>query len=380
MNLKKSLVTIFFFFLAVVIISAGSVSKGAAEKCTPNSSPSGSNTMTWSCSKPNGCTSSGLMTTSESSATRQATCDLFGKIFPGFAGKNITGGGGAGKFAWTYWGSVSQEYSDETDVTTVILKVKENKNWGRTTCFKDNNESYCVPNKRGTWDFNGSGGGQAPTIDLLVNGSLFGAGGAITVPVGENAVLKWTSHNSTSCSATQGAGSTPAPGATSWNGGVDLNNSSNSKYVYTINDDIVFGIRCCDISVSPQCVSDEVTVLAGTGTEPTDPNLPSCDFGAEPSEINKGEKSTLSWVCRNANKCALKNQSGFSVVNFPPASTSTDSHDVSPRPSKTKTYTYTLNCSNSFGSRSYEAPLDVIVSGGGGQFPGPIQHEAPPGN
>ncbi len=390
--MKKPILIILSMFFIILVFGFRSQTRGAAEKCVPNANPSGPNTIASSCKK--GCNKSPSQSiqTGESSATHQATCDLFEKVFPRIASRATWNKLYAD--GWKYSTYAEDEgYTYGSDKYLKWWNFNENKKYGAgyTVCEPDCT-LYVVA--KGKWEFNPpEGWGDPVTVDLLVNGKLGGDGGVIKIPAGETASLTWSSDRAVSCVAsTPGAGEpAPAGGSPEWKGDVPLNNSDDSKYVYKIEEnapvdsrDNEFGvgqggakfkIKCCNNDSPKECYNDEVRVEIGT-EEVVNPNLPSCDFRANPSSIPKGEKSTLSWTCENAVDCTLENQFNSIVVGFPPASTSTDSYDVSPSADRT----YTLKCSNSEGSRNYSATVDVTGDGDGGQFPNPHRIEINPSN
>jgi hypothetical protein len=196
----------------------GGSNRPAKVFCDPNPSPSGPDTVSWTCEKiplvsgwrkknPR-CSNegrltgpkrrfvvSGTMKTSEASSSDQMICDLFGQIFPSFSSTTVFkklpkikwndnfGEMGRststqlmrfcddpadtstcyeeekivkiGKPGWGASDGFSGEYSDETDVYTWKYQVLKNNYWYLLFNFTDNNENLYSVYGSGIWTYSG---------------------------------------------------------------------------------------------------------------------------------------------------------------------------------------------------------------------------------
>ncbi|RJR13118.1 hypothetical protein C4585_02560 [Candidatus Parcubacteria bacterium] len=140
-----------------------------------------------------------------------------------------------------------------------------------------------------------------PSCDISANPSKINKGSTST--------LSWSSSNATSASINQGVGSVGV------NGSKSVKPNSSTTYTMTVTGP--GGTTNC-----------QTTVTVNTVT----PDVPSCDISANPSKINKGGTSTLSWTSENATSATI-NQ-GIGSVN------KNGSKNVSPN--ETKTYKMTV--------------------------------------
>ena len=152
---------------------------------------------------------------------------------------------------------------------------------------------------------------QMPTVDLNANPT--------TIQQGGSSVLSWTSTNATSCTGTSGwAGSKPTSG---------------SETVFPQFNQQIYTIIC--FNSAGQQVSDSVTINVSQG------QLPTVSLSANPSRIQQGGSTVLSWTSTNATSCTASNGwfgtkpvSGSETV-FPSVNTS-----------------YSIICTNSVGQAS----------------------------
>lgn len=166
------------------------------------------------------------------------------------------------------------------------------------------------------------------TADIKANGQ----DGTVTVSYNSSALITWTSTNASYC--------TVSP--TGWTGTQGSNNSQN------ITGTITYNLTCT--GYNGQTATDYVTVQpTGSGNL-----LPTVVLNANPTVINLGQSSVLSWYSTNATYCyasggpwsGSKSLSGSETVN--PSITST----------------YTITCSNNYGSASDTETVYVNQTGG----------------
>jgi hypothetical protein len=158
--------------------------------------------------------------------------------------------------------------------------------------------------------------GNSPTADIKANGQ----DGVVTVAYNSAAQITWNSQFTSSC--------TVSP--TGWTG-ISGNQSSQN-----ITGTITFNLNCT--GTNGQNVSDSVTVQ----TSNTNYNLPTVVLNANPTVINQGQTSLLSWYSTNATYCyaSAGPWSGNKALQ--------NSETVSP----SNTSTYTITCTNNYGSAS----------------------------
>ncbi len=154
---------------------------------------------------------------------------------------------------------------------------------------------------------------SAPTVNLTANPTSINFGGAST--------LSWNSTNATSCSAY-------------WTGSTATNGSG----VVTPGSTTTYSITC---SNNVGSASDTATVTVASVQ-----NLPTVNLTANPTSINFGGASTLSWNSTNATSCSA----------YWTGSTATNGSGVVTPGSTT---TYSITCSNNVGSASDTATVTV---------------------
>src|SRR3989344_2638844 len=147
-----------------------------------------------------------------------------------------------------------------------------------------------------------------------------------TIPLGATSTLSWTSNNATGCSA-------PWTSATTTSGNQIVNPATTTEYMIT----------CVN---SSQSATSSATV---TVTQP----IPSVTLTADPSSINPGGSSTLSWTGSNVSSC---------TAAWTSATSTTGSQVVTP----SSTTNYEIICSGSFGNATGTATVTVATGGGGG--------------
>lgn len=178
-----------------------------------------------------------------------------------------------------------------------------------------------------------------PVVTLIASPS--------NINLGQSSSLTWTSTNATSCTA---SGSWQGTKTTS---GVEAV-SPQGNATYTI-----------DCTGNGGTTSQSVTVNV-TSTGP----LPTLTISANPSSVQRGSSSTLTWSSTNATSCtATGDWSGSKAIS--------GNASVSPSSSAT----YTLICTNTKGSASASANITVTTpaltppadgGGGGGEGSSPV--------
>ena len=156
-----------------------------------------------------------------------------------------------------------------------------------------------------------------PTVTLTANPS--------SIQSGQNSILNWYSTNATSCSD-------------SWTGS---NSTSGSQAVYPTST-TTYSITCYGASGSTPA-SSSATVYVNQAQQPT------VTLTANPSSIQAGQNSTLSWTSQYANSCSA----------YWTSSTATSGTGVVV---PTSTTTYNITCSGASGTTPATASVMVYVN------------------
>jgi len=169
---------------------------------------------------------------------------------------------------------------------------------------------------------------QLPTVNLSANPS--------NVPYGGASTLSWTSGNATSCNATGGVNG--------WSGPKPL---SGNFYTGSLTYDTTFSITCSNSSGS---ASDSVTVYVDDQViEYPDPTV---NLTANPSNIQYGGSSTISWNSSNANSCYASG----GVTGWPGSKPTSGTFYAN---NLTNTVTFNITCTGNGGSASDSATVYV---------------------
>jgi PKD repeat protein len=176
----------------------------------------------------------------------------------------------------------------------------------------------------------GAGGSASQSVTLTVNPppvpTLTFAADPTTITLGSSSVLTWSSTNATSCTASDAWTGTRVTSGTQ-----TVSPLSTSTYTLT----------CSGPGGS---VNKSATVTANVP-----PPVPTVTISANPTTINAGSSSLLTWSSTNATSCTASDAwSG-------PFATS-GSQTVSP----TTTSTYTLTCNGAGGASSQSATVTVV--------------------
>jgi len=173
---------------------------------------------------------------------------------------------------------------------------------------------------------------QQPTASLQANKTQ--------VTQGENVMLSWTSTNTTSCYATNGAG-------------FSTNNAtSGSDYSSALYTTTTFSIRCDGAGGT---ATDSVTVYVNA----TPAQQPTASLQASKTQVNQGESVTLSWSSTNATSCQATSGPGFSTNSATSGSDQSDSLSSST--------TFSIRCDGAGGSAN--ATVSVYVGTPQGNAP-----------
>ena len=159
----------------------------------------------------------------------------------------------------------------------------------------------------------------------------------IVVPSGTQTMLTWNSTNTSNCRANGGP----------WTGPKALNGS---EFTQPLSQTTSFTITC-ENSAGTE-VSATVTVSVTTQNNP-----PTVNISANPSNVNSGGTSTLTWNSTNATNCFASggNWSGTKALNA--------SEAVS---NLTQTTTYSITCTNASGQSATDSTTVTVNGGGGG--------------
>ena len=149
-----------------------------------------------------------------------------------------------------------------------------------------------------------------------------------SIEKGQSSTLTWSSAGAVSCNAS-GAWS----GSKSLNGNQSVSPDADSTYKLTCYSAVGFGYDC------------SATIDVNTTTP-----APSCSISANPSSIEKGQSSTLTWSSTNATSCTASNA-------WSGTKSTSGSQSVSP----TADSTYALACSGAGGSVRCATAIDVTV-------------------
>lgn len=167
---------------------------------------------------------------------------------------------------------------------------------------------------------------QNPTVTISANPTSISFNGSTTIT--------WNSTNATSCNAT-------GPG--SWSGS---KGNSGSLTVSGLTSTSTFTITCQGAS-GTQPATDSVTVTVGTQTQ-----NPTVTISANPSQVNPGGSSTITWTSSNATSCnATGGQNSWTGQKNTSGSFNTGA--------LTNTTTFTITCSNSTGQASDSTTVNV---------------------
>ncbi len=161
-----------------------------------------------------------------------------------------------------------------------------------------------------------------PTVTLNANPS--------TINPGATSTLTWASNNTTSCSAAWTS-------ATSTSGNMIVAPATTTAYAIT-------------------CTGSNGSATATTTITVTTPNVnptPSVTLTANPSTIDKGQSSTLSWSSANVTSCSAA---------WTSATSTSGSQAVSP----SATTDYSISCTGNYGTVSATTTVTVNTGGGGG--------------
>lgn len=172
-----------------------------------------------------------------------------------------------------------------------------------------------------------------PTVTLNANPS--------TINPGATSTLTWTSNNTTSCAAAW-------TNATSTSGSMIVSPATTTDYAIT-----------CTGSNGSATATTTITVTTPNGN-PT----PSVTLNANPSSIDKGQSSTLTWSSANVTSCSAA---------WTSATSTSGSQAVSP----TATTDYSISCTGNYGTVSATTTVKVNSDnggGGGGGTPGGHRH------
>jgi len=159
---------------------------------------------------------------------------------------------------------------------------------------------------------------EEPSVSITAN--------PMTIPVGSSTTLAWNSDNADSCTASNG-----------WSGTKALDGAQQVAPAVTTT----YTITCEGDGGS---ANDSVTVTV-TQSEPEDPTL---DLTANPTTIDEGSSSLLSWTTTNATSC--EKSGGWSG-----ATTTSGTLSVSP----TATTTFAMECTGPGGSISDSVTVNV---------------------
>ena len=160
----------------------------------------------------------------------------------------------------------------------------------------------------------GSYAPPSPTCDLNINPTSIASGGSAT--------LTWSTTNANSVSIDQGIGSVNANDNTSV--------SPTSDTTYTLTATGSGGTVTCDATITV-----------------TQPVAPTCTLSANPTAIDQGNSSTLTWTTTNADTVSIDQGIGSVAKN--------DSQSVAP----TSDTTYTLTATGSGGTVTCDATITV---------------------
>lgn len=162
---------------------------------------------------------------------------------------------------------------------------------------------------------------EDPTVEITAD--------PMTIIAGSSSTLTWNSENADSCEASNG-----------WSGSKALDGSQSVSPTVTTT----YTITCEGDGGS---ASDSVTVTVNQ-PEPEDPTL---DLTANPTTINEGSSSLLSWSTTNASSC--EKSGGWSG-----ATTTSGTLSVSP----TATTTYSMECVGAGGTTTDSVTVNVILA------------------
>lgn len=160
-----------------------------------------------------------------------------------------------------------------------------------------------------------------PTVDISANPT--------TISSGSSTTLTWNSENATSCTASNG-----------WSGAKALDGTQ----VVSPTATATYAISCTGAGGT---VEDSVIVTVNQA----DPEDPTLDLTANPTTVNEGSSSLLSWSTTNASSC--QKSGGWSG-----ATTTSGTLSVTP----TATTTYSMECTGPGGSITDSVTVTVVLT------------------
>ncbi len=177
------------------------------------------------------------------------------------------------------------------------------------------------------------------------------SGNPLSVATGGSTQLTWTTANATACTAS----ANPATGG--WSG---TKATSGNQTISSLAATTQFTLAC---SNSAGSTNQSVTVTVTATPPPPPPPAPTVDLSANPTTVDSGQRSTLTWTSQNATGCTASD--GWAGNKSSSGSEQTPTLNV--------TSTFTLACSGSGGTA--QDSVTVSVNAGGGTPTPP-----PPGN
>ncbi len=172
----------------------------------------------------------------------------------------------------------------------------------------------------------GGGGGSnpAPTVSISADPS--------TITKGATSTISWTSTNAVTCSAL-------------WTSSTD----ASGNQVVSPEADTDYGITCSGAGGSVTATTTITVTNGGGGGNPT----PSVSLTANPSSIQEGSSSVLTWDSSNTNYCSAP---------WTSATSTSGTYTVSP----SGTTDYSISCGGDYGTTTASATVTVNKDNGGG--------------
>ncbi|MBL4661446.1 MAG: VWA domain-containing protein [Alcanivoracaceae bacterium] len=162
------------------------------------------------------------------------------------------------------------------------------------------------------------------------------------ITMGGNTNLTWTlNNNATSCIKSG-----------DWTGSANSSNGINSQVVSNITSTSSYSLQCFNSFGSSQVKSVQVLV--------TNPGLPpTLSLSANPTTINSGESSVISWTVGNGASICTKSGNWSGTLTGSDVTNGTHTDTVT---NITTSSNYNLVCTNNFGSSTFQSVQVLVIN------------------
>ena len=333
-------VTSFFLFLSLShIVDIGMIGKAfganpptVSISATPLSvAPNRSSTLSWSSTSATTCSINQGIGTVATSGTKRVTVPATTTYII-----TATGPGGTATASVTVAIAPRPTLTFAADPSYIRSGQSSTLTWsttGATSCFADwlgkvvstSGTSQVTPTKTGPYTITATGPGgqvQASVMVTIVNPSVTLSANPLTINLGEESTLSWSSAKSNTCVVDQGIGGVQPTGS------ITVAPTQTTTYTITSTDPL----------------GDKATAAATVTVIPP----PTVMISANPVSIAAGQSSALTWTTTNATSCFIDQGVGAVATSGTQA--------VSP----IKTTTYTITATGHSGTATATATVTLI--------------------